>query len=577
MVVLAGMLVSVRSFSPAGGCTALGSARLCLNANQLQMEGRNLALGQRRAGRDCSKLQTALGKNCLYGTQPQRDGRCGNTQLRMGLFDGIFGGASKAEQSETGSGDWEEMTDESLGARYYWNTVTGETTWEKPEGMTGKESPERGGQTGYSFSLLPLAPGERGKVKSWGDEGDEEEEKEEVGIGSAWEEEEVLFGEAPSVSASDLQQWADGSDVTNSEVTNDEQIDSPGVEEYPLGLGLAPVQTFFPQASRMIAIGDIHGDEGALMATLRMAKCVDAEGNWCGGTAHVVQIGDVLDRGDSERSCMERLFELKRQAAAAGGAVHVLLGNHEIMNVDFDFDYVGIGGFADWEPRDSPSEPSSLLETMAEALAWGPPGVPRKLKSRAAAFTAGSGFAALMLSEMPLVIQLGDTVCVHGGLETEHVDAGIHRINLEINEWLRGVADRPTRLDRDDSPIWSRAYSAPADRPLREKDARRLEEVLYSMGARRMIVGHTPQAGGINCFCTANGYEVWRTDTGMSRWVKNGPVECLEILADGTAHVLTRTGVVPGVVRKIDEGAEFVQQKRANSGAGKRGYTVSEI
>lgn len=229
MVVLAGMLMSVRSFSPAGGCTALGSARLCLNANQLQMEGRNLALGQRRAGRDCSKLQTALGKNCLYGTQPQRDGRCGNTQLRMGLFDGIFGGASKAEQSETGSGDWEEMTDESLGARYYWNTVTGETTWEKPEGMTGKESPERGGQTGYSFSLLPLAPGERGKVKSWGDEGDEEEEKEEVGIGSAWEEEEVLFGEAPSVSAFDLQQWADGSDVTSSEVTdNDEQIDSPG-------------------------------------------------------------------------------------------------------------------------------------------------------------------------------------------------------------------------------------------------------------------------------------------------------------------------------------------------------------
>jgi hypothetical protein len=193
-------------------------------------------------------------------------------------------------------------------------------------------------------------------------------------------------------------------------------------------------------------------------------------------------------------------------------------------------------------------------------------------KERAKAFTVGTGFAALYLSEMPLVIQLGDTVCVHGGLELKHLDMDVHRINVGVSEWLRGNAERPALIDKEDSPMWNRAFSAPADRPITPSNARKLENVLYAMGASRMIVGHTPQAGGINSFVTEQGYEVWRTDTGMSRWVKNGPLECLEILADGTARVLTRTGVVPGAVRRMEENAEPQKAKRANSGAGERGF-----
>jgi len=38
-----------------------------------------------------------------------------------------------------------------------------------------------------------------------------------------------------------------------------------------------------------------------------------------------------MDRGDDEKSCVDWLFHLKKQAAAAGGAVHVLIGNHEVL------------------------------------------------------------------------------------------------------------------------------------------------------------------------------------------------------------------------------------------------------
>lgn len=289
----------------------------------------------------------------------------------------------------------------------------------------------------------------------------------------------------------------------------------------------------------------------------------------------MVQMGDLLDRGDEERRCMDRLFDLKRQSAEHGGAVHVLLGNHEVMNVDWDFDYIGLGGFDGWETLMEPhARPVSLFKNALSKVmeGWSSAVVHPLLRERAKAFTIGTGFAALMLSEMPLVIQIGDTVFVHGGLEMKHVNMGLHRINVEINEWLRGLSPRPRIMDEEDSPVWNRIFSAPADRALPERRARQLEQVLRKMGARRMVVGHTPQAGGINCFITSAGYEVWRTDTGMSRWVRNGPLEFLEISADGSSQVCTRTGVVPGVVRKIEEGAVPIPRKKANSGAGERGF-----
>jgi len=283
------------------------------------------------------------------------------------------------------------------------------------------------------------------------------------------------------------------------------------------GLGLAPVETFFPQADRIVAIGDIHGDEGALIACLRMSHCIDADSNWCGGTTNVVQIGDILDRGDEERGCMDLLFKLKKQAADEGGAVHVLMGNHEVMNVDWDFDYVGLGGFDGWESREALHTPPTsilggLLSTFTSGMGFGGAAIPRILKDRAKAFTVGTGFAALTLSEMPLAIQIGDTLCVHGGLELEYIQKGLHRINEESAAWLRGEASRPNWMGHDDNPIWNRSFSAPADRAVTPSNARKLEQVLHACGARRMIVGHTPQAGGVNSYVTQLGYEVGNLD-----------------------------------------------------------------
>ena len=110
---------------------------------------------------------------------------------------------------------------------------------------------------------------------------------------------------------------------------------------------------------------------------------------WIGGDLIVVQTGDQLDRGDEEQSILELLDRLQDEATAVGGAVHVLNGNHELMNARPDFRYVTEGGFEDFEDAVVIAEEDSLL------LAYEP-----DQRARVAAFRPGGPFA-LMLAEAP--------------------------------------------------------------------------------------------------------------------------------------------------------------------------------
>jgi hypothetical protein len=64
-----------------------------------------------------------------------------------------------------------------------------------------------------------------------------------------------------------------------------------------------------------------------------------------------LQVGDILDRGDHEVEIFYALERLQKEAKQAGGALHVLNGNHETMNIAQDVRYASAGGcqeFASW-------------------------------------------------------------------------------------------------------------------------------------------------------------------------------------------------------------------------------------
>ena len=108
-----------------------------------------------------------------------------------------------------------------------------------------------------------------------------------------------------------------------------------------------PVTKVDLDGRRLVAIGDLHGDFKQAMRALQVAKVMGEDGKWCGGTSVLVQVGDILDRGDNELAIMRKFRALAKEAKAAGGDVIVTNGNHEIMNVLGDFRYATKGAYGE--------------------------------------------------------------------------------------------------------------------------------------------------------------------------------------------------------------------------------------
>ena len=86
---------------------------------------------------------------------------------------------------------------------------------------------------------------------------------------------------------------------------------------------------------RLVAVGDVHGDYEALADVLSAAKISNAScGEWTGGNAILVQMGDVADRGRDVAKANACLRRLQRLAPEAGGRVIRLVGNHELMRAE---------------------------------------------------------------------------------------------------------------------------------------------------------------------------------------------------------------------------------------------------
>src|SRR4051812_30663432 len=84
----------------------------------------------------------------------------------------------------------------------------------------------------------------------------------------------------------------------------------------------------------IVALGDIHGGYDRLVALLLgnglIARDTSAAGYaWSGGDRTLVCTGDVVDKGTQSLPAIDLLMALEPEAAAAGGALIVTLGNHE--------------------------------------------------------------------------------------------------------------------------------------------------------------------------------------------------------------------------------------------------------
>jgi hypothetical protein len=119
------------------------------------------------------------------------------------------------------------------------------------------------------------------------------------------------------------------------------------------------------QASRIVAIGDVHGAGDAFVGILQAANLIGPDRKWTGGTTTFVQTGDYLDRGGAVRQILDLMMALEPQAKSAGGRVEVLLGNHEVMNMLREMADVSSEAYASFADAKSDDRRRKAFEAQA--------------------------------------------------------------------------------------------------------------------------------------------------------------------------------------------------------------------
>ncbi len=298
---------------------------------------------------------------------------------------------------------------------------------------------------------------------------------------------------------------------------------------------------------RVVAIGDLHGSSDKLVRLLRGCELVDAELRWVGGSDHLVVAGDFVDRGPADREIMELLRRLERESVAAGGRLHVLLGNHEVMNLLRDTRKVHPRSYDDFAAEETAAERRAAWAQFSRA------GVAtRNLHDMGAEFHRRfpRGFFARQrlfdkegeyggwLRRLPAIVKVNGVVYVHGGLTDSIAELGLDGVNRGLHQALaehlearallehEGVAnvtmgivelraaaeevlERPvgvggvrqaarTFLETADAPLlggqgplWYRGNSLEDERIER----RMLERSLELMDAKAMVVAHSYTGG----------------------------------------------------------------------------------
>lgn len=311
------------------------------------------------------------------------------------------------------------------------------------------------------------------------------------------------------------------------------------------------LRTRYPAQERLIAIGDIHGDLEKARQSLSLAGLIDASGKWVGGSSMVVQIGDVLDRGDYELKILYFIEKLRREAVRSGGTIVSMNGNHEIMNIEGDFRFVTKKGVEEFQIWADWYRIGNQMKTLCPALEnpkdpfHGIPSGFRNVKkefsdgfrARVAALRPSGPISTRFLSRNVTVLVVGESVFVHGGLLQEHVvKHGLEKMNVEVSDWINGFKGKtaPSYCRSSDAVVWLRSFSHESPDKC---DCSTLEHVLATIpGAKRMIMGHTIQRLGINGVCEN---QAIRIDVGMSKGCINGSPEVLEINGNSQPRIVT--------------------------------------
>jgi Calcineurin-like phosphoesterase len=282
----------------------------------------------------------------------------------------------------------------------------------------------------------------------------------------------------------------------------------------------------FTNVGRIVAVGDVHGAYDRFVEILRAAGLVDDRLRWTGGRTHFVQLGDVVDRGPDSAKVLDLLEQLEKQAADNGGAVHALIGNHEVMRMLGDLRYATPGEFdAFVSPRSAELQDAYVkrLEALKVPAAETPPlGYVEMLSG-----FGTSGRYGTRVRTLDTAVQINGVVFVHGGISPVTASLACDAINERVRREMTDDFDSTARdplaslSASPTGPLWYRGLVDEADEPA-------VDDVLRRQRARAIVIAHTVTPNGR--IRSRFGGKVVQIDTGMQpAYVTGGRASVLQI------------------------------------------------
>jgi hypothetical protein len=227
-----------------------------------------------------------------------------------------------------------------------------------------------------------------------------------------------------------------------------------------------PDQSYY-NIDSISVISDIHGAYDSYINLLKAIGVIDKNLNWKFGTGHLVVLGDSFDRGNMVTEVLWHLFGLEKQAAKAGGMVHVLLGNHGLMVLNKNEKYIN----AKYKNVEIISN-TLYCDLYSENSVLG-----RWLRSK------------------PVMITINNIIFVHAGISTEMIQRNLKmdKINRLFSDSIIGKDIQSINEDEDlkflngtDGPLWYRGYFT--DTSFCES---KLDSILDFYDKDYIVIGHT--------------------------------------------------------------------------------------
>ncbi len=247
--------------------------------------------------------------------------------------------------------------------------------------------------------------------------------------------------------------------------------------EHLLGKAWKPVPHKVPaaiweQPKRCLVVSDVEGKYDSFLRFLEANGVVDKRGRWSFGKGHLVGLGDMVDRGSQVTETLWLFHRLSREAKAAGGHVHFILGNHEAMVLGNDLRYT----------HDKYNEVARLLGHSLPELLGANTELGRWLRTCNA------------------IERIGPYLFVHAGIAP---DVAGEALDIdELNARVRRVLGVPkAKLEDKDGksavwgrrgPLWYRGYFEKfAERHGPTTKLADIEKILAAAKAKAIVVGHT--------------------------------------------------------------------------------------